>query len=448
MTPSSDSGAALSSLQNVSTSDHQPSRKSRSAFIFVLATMPVSSIAVPIPHLQLPLTYFASAIYLITRLRGCRVQDTFMRPPGTIFWAAISTCLVVLLAHSCRDDSVLSPWYFLARMFVLATSVLIAKETSDQWRSAELGHTLTQASLLSIGIILCHLLVGMFVSGVSPSVLFLALQKLDFEQYLWGVEAILSGRTIEDVAVNTGTVLRNTFAEGILYLIVLMTASTMKHRALKIAIRVFLIMMLVTLLSRSSLLGLVFVGLWATLPIALRRPGLWLLVPAMCVAVELAINGSELAQASLHAFSENRSQSNSLRIDQYRMALSHHHTSVFHLFFGDGIFVKYTGFRIHNLVLSSWVEGGIVSVIAVLIGYERLARIPIGTLWRAFRGSVDHQTFLLCAIPVLAMLKTLTGGGGGFYAPSALISLGLVWGITESGHPRNLRVDMVTSRDK
>ena len=73
--------------------------------------------------------------------------------------------------------------------------------------------------------------------------------------------------------------------------------------------------------------------------------------------------------------------------------------------------------RIHNLLLSSFIEGGLSALLIVIAQYA----ILVGAGWRSVtRGS---PAIALIGLLIVGMMRTLVAGGGGYYTTSGMLAV-------------------------
>lgn len=103
------------------------------------------------------------------------------------------------------------------------------------------------------------------------------------------------------------------------------------------------------------------------------------------------------------------------RIDQYSRALFQDRTGN-QLLFGRGANHDIGGHRIHNLLLSSWHEGGLIALAAILFQYAAIGWRGIEVIQRGRLGVA------LAALLVAGVTRTAVAGGGGYYTAAGAVA--------------------------
>ena len=109
-------------------------------------------------------------------------------------------------------------------------------------------------------------------------------------------------------------------------------------------------------------------------------------------------------------------ESTESRVTQYTEVMTMSRPVAEHLT-GSGANYAVAGHRVHNLILSSWYEGGLIALAAILLQYGALIYRGLAVSERGWNGVA------LCALLVAGITRTMVAGGGGYYTASGMLAV-------------------------
>ena len=416
------------------------------SYALTISLMPVAAVPVFVLGFRLPAILFgvgpfaAICTLCLPRLSGANLTAT----SGLLFWGGLSVYLSLLGLSSIVHPSDTTATFFFSRILLLFVAFLMGVCTCEVIREGQFEKIITRSAVAGLLIFLAFFLLSAIQAGFSLSSFVEAALGLNFSQYIRMNEKILSFWAGEEGPSISGSermpVLKNSLAEGIAilmtFLLITIQLQPGKGKLIKTVTLTGLVAILFLSLSRSAVLYSMVAVLWLLFPLVQKHIA-WFLVAMLLLGlglVSIALAFPSYLEIAGAQFQENRQRSNEIRSEQYLGALRHRHQSRLGLLIGDGLYTGYGGLRIHNMLLSAWVEGGLAATAAIALHYLAI----LHRIWASMlTENADRRGNLLiycgCAIPILVGLRTLTNGGGGFYSVVGLLAMGCFWGICAAG---------------
>ncbi len=432
------------------------------SFLLVLVLLPVASVPISIAGTRVPLIagglvpLILFSLYTLPTSPGA--SPVFSA--GLPFWLGLAVYLAYLGTYAAAVESETLPVFFAGRFGILYASYLVGVCTYQIYMARSLERTLAKAAVAGLFVFLILFSIGSMQAGYTLATFTDAAASLDISSYMrmgqraFSVWAPESRQTVSDVA----PVLKNAVAEGtaslLILLLIAMILQTGQRTLLNTATLLGLAIIMALTLSRSVAISCLCAVMWLSVPHIHKQ-----ILPVVTGVLVLALlstivwmNYHNEFTSSAEAFMASRERSTDSRIDQFESALRHQHSNRYGWLFGDGPFAEYGGVRIHNILLSAWVEGGLLAITAVIAhALPVMLRLisSAGASHTVYRGNALMQCG--CAIPVLVGLRTLTNGSGGFYSIAGLLAMGCFWGICAGSDAcvrTGLLVEFSTDRDE
>ena len=356
-------------------------------------------------RMDLPSAFFllGNATYLAFMAASCYVRNvdtaaTFFLAKGAVFLGAISVALAV------------RRW------------VRRAAEAAGEERRYAFGYTpaLVAAGAVCLTAFGYFFLLGLRNVGISPVTMlgqfvggdkrgFIFSMQMAFGSFMYPVPAAIYQGLVP--------VFKNSVAEALAVIGVLILVLGGTRRLPGRAVGVAASLLAVVSLSRSTT---IMVLAAAVLLVPRLRPAVRSMLLVSVVATAMVMGWAylySLETAYTDDLSVRRADASvTSRIDQYTRALFAERTPNEWLF-GRGANHDIGGHRIHNLVLSSWHEGGLIALAAVLCQYGAV-------LWRGLNVSLrGRRGMALAALCVAGLTRTAVAGAGGYYTAAGAVAV-------------------------
>ena len=398
-----------------------PAGLHRGVASFALVTLPLVFINAPLPGQPslMQCGMLAAAIALPLALIGRPRPSAIGKNPVAWFVALNLAYLGYMAWRSDRFGDETDPTWFFAKMIVLlgALSAAAAVDRIAAISRTDAARHVTTVSTIGIAGFSAATAVAIYRSDLTPGEIFGHWSRRDAWGYMRSMQIALGSYTTDDpvFAMRRLPVYRNSVAEAIaaLSLLTLLLSWGRSWPARSVA-TVGGILVLASL-SRSSTL-LFVTGVTGFLPLAIRRWSVWrtfaglIVITAAVLAVTFWIRGGD--DPISERFGVNVVEGP--RLPQYVQALTADRTGE-QLIFGSGANRDVAGHRIHNLLLSSYYEGGLIALSLIIAQFVVLARVALSLLDRGAAG------FAMTGVLAAGVLRTMVAGGGGYYTPNGLV---------------------------
>jgi hypothetical protein len=203
---------------------------------------------------------------------------------------------------------------------------------------------------------------------------------------------------------------------------ILSSALSNKHGNVMLISAAISLFFVFVLFSLSALLicvitGLIFIAHY----IRHTNISIFKLLISLVVIPVLIINFTPLFNFVYSAILDNQ-VSTAHRVNQYMNAAELLNKSPF---LGSG-YVLIDGFQIHNLLVFTWVSGGVFLFFGVFVVYLiAIALIIEGIYGSLIEGSKRVEYLLMATLPVIFLIRCSVGGAGGLPAGSSSIAIAL-----------------------
>lgn len=410
------------------------------SFLLVLILLPVAGVPISIAGIRVPL--IAGGLVPLVLFSLFTLPTSPGASPvfsaGLPFWLGLGVYLAYLGIYAAAVESETSVVFFVGRLGILYASYLVGVCTYQILMAQRLERTLAKAAFAGLLVFVILFSIGSMQAGYTPGTFADAAVSLNISSYMRMGQHAFSVWAPEsrETASNVVPVLKNAMAEGtaslLILLLIAMILQTGQRTFLNTAALFGLAIIMALTLSRSVAISCLCAVMWLSVPHIHKQilpvlTGVFLLA---LLSLIVWMNYHNEFTSSAEAFIASRERSTDSRIDQIESALRHQHSARYGWLFGDGPFADYGGVRIHNILLSAWVEGGLLAIAAVTAhALPVLLRLlsSLGVVNKLNRRNAILQCG--CAIPVLVGLRTLTNGSGGFYSIAGLLAMGCFWGI-------------------
>ena len=418
-----------------------PDRLATWAYVAIIAAIPLVWVTVKLGpvDLPLPIALFAALVPPMLFKQSFLSDCLLVLSRGYLFWLANVFYLAYLGIYSAMYESDVSPRYFAGKLLLLAGAFMISVQTVSLVQNDRFARAIRNAGILGLIAFAFFFTWGMRRASISFSQGLSAFTSGQINAYMSTNQRVLSSYQVEGGGTSGSddvTVLKNVAGEGLAGLAAMVCVATAvrrsRHRMLERLLILLFSIATVLLLSRSAILVLASALLWCVYAFHKRQFATVLIVLAILslgLFLLISLGTFDDAEIIVKRFETDRSIQG--RLEQYARVATDRPAR--EMLFGSGPnAVGILDLRIHNLLLSSWVEGGIIALTCVVLQFGVLLMLVIRSLMLepfARANSYALLQFASVSLIISGTLRTMFGGGGGYYTPPGLICLAVALGI-------------------
>ena len=409
----------------------------------VIATLPLvfvpSRVLLPIPGLGvLTSEALGTLVMLVAGVLVCLVPSTLrrvMRPtPATLlFLLANGAYLAYLAGYVVLAGGDATAGFFLKRAVILLAAYAVAVQADELLRQRRLGRTVLLSSLAMTILLAGFVSVGLRRAGSNPVSVATALASGNLKGYTRPMNQAYAAFATRggDAEIMIEQIWKNAVGESLAVSAGLLVVCAVVYRPATLRLLAAACgLMAITTLSRSTILAMAFALLWLILSMGgRRRVGNLAAAVALLGIVSIGVlmlSPVDPLELVIDRFGGDRSSES--RAGQYTAALSRVPT-VQQAIFGSGPLNFYDGLRVHNLTLSSWIEGGLIGLAFVLTQYAAFVSRGVSVFVR--RGMLPRVVVAAGALAILGVFRTNFAGGGGYYTPPGSLAVMLFLAMTD-----------------
>lgn len=387
----------------------------------------------------LPVLVLAGLFLSVFSVRGSVAATKRLLAAAPLFWVCNAAYLVYLAAASKMLNSDAPPQFFINRLAILAGTFAMAVHVARMAEARLFRERSLQIALLGMAATGAFFAAAARRVGLTPGEFFSLATGGNGWAYARRLQLTLSSFYVDGGASGGETeVFKNPVGEGLALMAIVAAAAWPRvagqfGKTLRFAVLGALTLGVLLTLSRSSALGL-FVAyaflFWRWLMSDSRR--------AMNLVAMLAIGvgfiGAMVAtspETGVDLFRDRVSKDRSIesREMQFVQATTESR-SMQEILFGGGPDFVFDKQRVHNLLLSSWIEGGLIALGLVLMQFGSLGWAVLRVVSRndAFRDERVTLALGMVGVLFLACGRTMVAGGGGYYTIAGLAGAALFLG--------------------
>jgi len=353
------------------------------------------------------------------------------------FWIGNLIYLSIMLFHSVMTPDATGPMYFVSRVWFLFIGLLLAAhltqlESPTSWYRFLFRSAL--AGLLVFGLAFAWKARSVGISLPSEIQSLLGGSMARWQRVTMLVfNGTVDGEKLSDDAVvfknpvSIALVMYSLFALAVFFRTRFWLTRFVSGSTALVGIA-----LVFSLLSKIAIGGMligiiVLFSVW--FQVAASRVGLaTFLLGTLFIAVFALIVASGNAGAVSEKFAGEESYVG--RMDQYRQALSQMDDSRY-LLFGMGPQHAFDGKRLHNLLIGSWVEGGLVAFLGAVI--QLVYPFYLMIRWFPQHIRMSSQTRILMGVGwslvTLVSLRSMVAGAGGYHDLISMVAICVALGI-------------------